>query len=252
MPAHQGSLHTNPQRTTIKIHFISNRVPLCLPQAAKSMDKEGHLPTGEHINRTDQTLQSPLLCTEVWFCLESLIKLDHHQGSLRIINSTNYLVPSMLCYYRIFIHYLHSQTQLSWHIVASAAAGTWAITARAWQCDTDFKDIGIRAFKSCVSCLEITTMIEKHIRVQEIIKRVSFTHPRFLWDQTWWAWVKLHPIFGNFLAFTDTVKSIMNLMISSFISDSTHRNLTYTCPTDLQVDGCCSYGIINWWVFWWN
>lgn len=45
-------LHSHqPPKSTIKIHFISNRVLLCLPQAAKSMDKEGHSIMNDHTHQ---------------------------------------------------------------------------------------------------------------------------------------------------------------------------------------------------------
>lgn len=45
-------LHSHqPPKSTIKIHFISNRVLLCLPQAAKSMDKEGHSIMSDHTHQ---------------------------------------------------------------------------------------------------------------------------------------------------------------------------------------------------------
>lgn len=77
--------------------------------APDSQDKEGHSIMVDDINGMDQTLESSLLCTEVKFCLESLIKLDHHQRALSIMSGTD----CPLLYYRVFIPYLCSHTVLS-------------------------------------------------------------------------------------------------------------------------------------------
>lgn len=161
--------HQPPKPPSKFILLVTGLYCACLRQPRAWIRKATRLWVITHTGRTDQTLKSPLLCAEVQFCLESLIKLDRHQRTLRIISSTDCLTPSML-YYRIFILYLRSQTELSRHSVASAAAGTWAITARAWKYGTDFKDINIRTMKICLLCLEIMTIIEKHMWVQEIVK----------------------------------------------------------------------------------
>lgn len=48
---HDKAALTPTTKTTIKIHFISNRALLCLPQAAKSMNKEGHSIMSDHTHR---------------------------------------------------------------------------------------------------------------------------------------------------------------------------------------------------------
>ncbi|ATY47618.1 L [Southwest carpet python virus] len=209
------------------------------------MDQEKGV-TYDTINRTDQTLKSPLLGTEVMFCIDSMRKLGHHSRALQKVISTQSLIPSRL-YYRIFIPWINKPSPAKKHSVISAAAKTWAITARTWGAAPSLIDRGTKAIQAAFLHTQAISLIEKHREIQSIIKRVSFTHEADILGQRL-DFLRLDFVqslvvvtdtllqtqclmtYNHFLAVADTIKSRMNLLLTSIVSDTLQRSSHLTTP----------------------
>ncbi|ATY47612.1 L [Jungle carpet python virus] len=208
------------------------------------MDQEKGV-TNDAINRTDQTLKSPLLGTEVIFCLNSERKLGHHLRALKHVNSTYNLIPSSL-YYRMFIPWIREPSPARRHSVIPAAAKTWMIIAQTWGATPVLVEKGVQAIRAAFLHTYTIGLIEKHRDIQSVIKKVSFTHETDINQRLGplqIAFVQSLVVvtnttsheqclmtYNHFLAIADTVKSRMNLLITSTISDSIQRSSHLITP----------------------
>lgn len=93
--------------------------------------------------------------------------------------------------------YFCSQTLLSLHTVAATAAGTWAITARAWQCDTDLLEMEPQAIKNCLLSRHYDNSWEAYSCARNYKEHQCHPYKRPHWTVASGALTKFHPLFGG-------------------------------------------------------
>ncbi|DBA13183.1 TPA_asm: L polymerase [little skate bornavirus] len=187
--------------------------------------------------RTDQTLKSPLLGTEVVYCLSGTSPLHHHKCINSVILNKP-LIPSQ-DYYKVFLSHYRPPGRVRPLDIGSISALIWKVVARTWSAPEKLQEKISDRIKLIPSNPVVLSILEKHLELQEIITNVSFSQHQIIKDiefgdlrLSFYQSLVLVDLptkeqclitYNHFLAVADTVKSQVLLVIGALVEDAIEK-----------------------------